>query len=448
MKFKLTQALFLMAIAALFMTSCDNSHPGFKKSDTGVYYQILSHDANAPAIKADSGMFFKLSMSYGTVDSLIFDANQTSEIFELPYTEPMFKGDINDALALLSVGDSAVFIIKADSFFLKTAQSPEVPELFKENNDLYFWVNVHEILTMEQLEAVRLEELEERKAQELADLAVFLSKNYPDAVPTSTGMFIIENKLGKGKKPIDGDILTFDFSVSLLNGEVLYDSKQAGRPMEATKGQAFDTEGFSEGLNTMRVGDDFTMVVPSKLAFGEQGRQGLIPPYTALVYTANLTSVKTKSEHEKELAAQKAMQAAEEAQLQTQENITIANYIKENKITVSPSESGLYYIETAQGTGEQPVAGDKVKVHYHGTLLDGTKFDSSYDRGTPFEFALDRGQVIKGWDEALAMMKVGGKATIIVPSSIGYGARSRGDIIHAYAPLKFEVELIEVIKAE
>lgn len=448
MKLKLIQALLVLAVAVLFMTSCDNSHPGFKKNENGIYYQVVSHDDNAKVITADSGMFYRLTMSYGTLDSLIFDAKESNETFDLPYTESVYKGDINEGLSLLANGDSAIFIIKADSFFLKTARTPEVPEIFKENNDLYFWVNIKDIVSAEELDAKMQEELAQRKGLELADLALYLSKNYPDAQPTESGMFIIKNKNGKGKIPKDGDIMSFDFSVSLVNGESLYDSKQAGRPMEIEKGKPFDTEGFSEGLNTLRVGDEALFIVPSKLAFKEQGRPGIIKPYTSLVYGVTLNGVKTKAEHEKEQAAQKAKAEAETAQLQGQEAVTIATYIKENNVTVAPTTSGLYYIETAEGTGEQAVSGDKVKVHYSGTLLDGTKFDSSYDRDSPFEFTIDRGQVIKGWDEALSMMKVGGKATIIVPSSIGYGARARGDVIHAYAPLKFDIELIEVTKAE
>ncbi len=448
MKLKLIQAFLVLAVAALFMTSCDNSHPGFTKNENGVYYKVISHDENAEAVTADSGMFYRLTMSYGNPDTLIFDASQSGETFDLPFTESIYKGDINEGLSLLNKGDSAVFIIKADSFFLKTARAPEVPEMFKETNDLYFWVNIEDIVSAEELEAQMQVELEQRKGLELADLALYLSKNYPDATPTESGMFIIKNKNGKGKMPKDGDIMSFDFSVSLISGESLYDSKQAGRPMETEKGKPFDTEGFSEGINTLKVGDEAIFIVPSKLAFKEQGRPGIIQPYTSLIYGVTLNSVKTKAQHEKEQAEQKVKAEAETAKLQDQEAITIAKYIKDNNVTVAPTASGLYYIETAEGTGEQAASGDKVKVHYHGTLLDGTKFDSSYDRDSPFEFTIDRGQVIKGWDEALALMKVGGKATIIVPSSIGYGARARGGVIHAYAPLKFDVELLEVTKAE
>jgi peptidylprolyl isomerase len=84
-----------------------------------------------------------------------------------------------------------------------------------------------------------------------------------------------------------------------------------------------------------------------------------------------------------------------------------------------------------------------VKVHYTGKLLDGTKFDSSVDRGEPFGFTLGKGQVIKGWDEGIGLMNVGGKATLIIPSSIAYGDRDMGTI-PPYSTLVFDVELLEV----
>ncbi len=121
----------------------------------------------------------------------------------------------------------------------------------------------------------------------------------------------------------------------------------------------------------------------------------------------------------------------------------LQKYLKDNNITVKPTASGLYYIEKAKGTGPQAVAGKKVSVHYTGTLLNGKKFDSSRDRNEPFEFTLGKGEVIKGWDEGIALMNQGGKAILIVPSGIAYGDRSMGDIT-PYSTLVFDVELIEV----
>jgi peptidyl-prolyl cis-trans isomerase A (cyclophilin A) len=113
--------------------------------------------------------------------------------------------------------------------------------------------------------------------------------------------------------------------------------------------------------------------------------------------------------------------------------------IKEFKMT----ETGLIYVISEQGEGKKAEAGNKVKVHYTGTLMDGTKFDSSVDRGTPFEFPLGAGRVIKGWDEGIGMLNEGGKALLIIPSDLAYGERAMGKIA-ANSTLIFEVELIEV----
>lgn len=99
------------------------------------------------------------------------------------------------------------------------------------------------------------------------------------------------------------------------------------------------------------------------------------------------------------------------------------------------------------GTGATAKAGDKVKVNYIGTLLDGTKFDSSYDRGTPFEFTLGAGQVIQGWDIGVAGMKVGGKRELIIPPQFGYGNKANGPI-PANSVLVFQVELLAVTPAK
>lgn len=115
---------------------------------------------------------------------------------------------------------------------------------------------------------------------------------------------------------------------------------------------------------------------------------------------------------------------------------------------MTTTSSGLQFEDTVVGTGAAPAAGQTCIMHYTGWLYQdgkkGAKFDSSVDRGQPFEFPLGMGRVIKGWDEGVASMKIGGKRTLIIPPALGYGARGAGSVIPPNATLLFEVELLGV----
>ena len=108
------------------------------------------------------------------------------------------------------------------------------------------------------------------------------------------------------------------------------------------------------------------------------------------------------------------------------------------------STPGLKIEHLATGTGRSPKQGELVSVHYTGWFTSGQKFDSSVDRNEPFEFKIGKGQVIKGWDEGVATMKVGGKRTLVIPPDLGYGSRGAGGVIPPNATLLFEVELLGV----
>ena len=108
------------------------------------------------------------------------------------------------------------------------------------------------------------------------------------------------------------------------------------------------------------------------------------------------------------------------------------------------TDSGLKFIETEAGSGKTPKRGQRVAVHYIGRLENGKEFDNSVKRGEPIEFLLGAGQVILGWDEGISLMKVGGKATLIIPPDLGYGAKGAGGVIPPHATLIFDVELVDV----
>ena len=152
---------------------------------------------------------------------------------------------------------------------------------------------------------------------------------------------------------------------------------------------------------------------------------------------------KSITEYQKRSAAKQAKKAAELSALNVKAG---KDYLEANakKEGVVVTKSGLQYKEVTKGKGETPTAGDKVKVHYKGTLIDGTEFDSSYKRGTPATFPVTG--VIKGWIEALQLMNVGDKFELAIPSELAYGKRGSGSKIGPDTTLLFDVELLEIVK--
>ena len=148
-----------------------------------------------------------------------------------------------------------------------------------------------------------------------------------------------------------------------------------------------------------------------------------------------------EAESKRMIQMKEALKAQKDAEEQAKAKFK--NFVEQTYPNAVATESGLYYIMEKKGEGVQAEAGKNVSVHYTGKLTNGTKFDSSYDRKQPISFPLGKGQVIKGWDEGIALLKEGGKAKLIIPPHLGYGARDVGPI-PANSILVFDVELVSV----
>ncbi|MGE5424509.1 MAG: FKBP-type peptidyl-prolyl cis-trans isomerase [Syntrophothermus sp.] len=388
--------------------------------------------------KPKTGDFVSVELRYSIPvngkDSTLFDSRHSKGgqpvKFKLP--PPDFKGDLYENIMTLSVGDSGVFKINADSLFIKTFKMQQLPQGIESGSVLTFNVKLLDTQDPEML-----------KNNEKTALDKYLKDNHVTVAPRPSGIYIIEETKGEGPKVDTGSTVKMQFTISLVDGTPLFNSYERGEPLKFQYGKKFDTPGIDEAIGTLHKGSKAIVIVPSSMGFADKGQGNLVPPYATLIYNVEIVDVMSKAEAEKEQAEIQQKKEQEMAKSKAEETLKRDEYLKSKNITAKPTADGLYYIEKVKGTGAQAVAGKTVKVHYTGTLLDGTKFDSSVDRNEPFEFVLGQGQVIKGWDEGIAMMKVGGKATFIIPSTLGYGERDMG-VIPPFSTLVFDVELLDV----
>jgi peptidylprolyl isomerase len=436
----LSKGLVAIVLLAAFTVACNtdkNKYPGFVQTEDGLFYKF--HNQSSDTTTAREGDKISAYMTYRTMDDSTFSHSQEGTPFELPMMKSTYKGDVFEALSLMHPGDSATFILNSDSFFMKTVGAPR-PELLDSGSTFYLDVKVTKIMTPEQMDKERMEQEKAMAEMEKSIIGDYIASNNLKVEADPSGIFFIKTKKGSGKNVTTGLFAKMHIVAKTIGvqGQEFINTYNDGKPIDLEVGTGQLGIGFETGIMKMKVGDKATIIAPFSLAFGAQGMRGYVPPFATIVYDVELLGLTTK---EKMVEARQK----EAAKAEASEMKGLKKYLADNNITVAPTASGLYYVEEVAGSGKQATAGKKVKVHYTGYLLDGTKFDSSVDRGTPFEFTIGQGQVIPGWDEGVALMKEGGKAKLIIPSKLGYGPRGAGQSIPPNSSLVFDVELIEVV---
>ena len=233
-------------------------------------------------------------------------------------------------------------------------------------------------------------------------------------ITSTSGLKYIDEIIGTGDVPKVGDKVKVHYTGTLEDGTKFDSSHDRNKPIEFTLGVGQVIKGWDEGLSTMKPGGKRILIIPSELGYGDRGRGNLILPGATLHFEVELLEViETFVDTDFSLPGREEL-----------------------------SDSGLRMIVHKEGNGEKPATGQMVDVHYTGLLETGTKFDSSHDRGRPYSFSLGQGKVIKGWDEAIALMSKGEKRTLVIPPELAYGNRPAGKI-PPNSTLIFEVELID-----
>ncbi len=238
-----------------------------------------------------------------------------------------------------------------------------------------------------------------------------------NVVTTASGLQFIEIAPGTGELAQPGELVAVHYRGTLADGTEFDSSYSRGQPIQFVLGRGMVIAGWDEGIALMREGGKARLIIPPELAYGSQGAGGVIPPNATLTFEVELVEISP---------------GPPEAPTE----------VEESAYTTTPS--GLKYYDLEVGAGAEAIAGKTAIVHYTGWLTDGTMFDSSLARGEPFPFSVGGGQVIRGWDEGVTGMRVGGRRQLVIPANLAYGNRGAGNVIPPGATLVFEVELLGV----
>jgi len=255
----------------------------------------------------------------------------------------------------------------------------------------------------------------------------------PEVVTLESGLQFMDDSVGTGREAKANDLVSIHFKGWMVPKDTaselfsdwsidqtknmlsLGDSKMRNQPIKFILNSGSFIKGTDEGIVGMKTGGVRTMIIPSKLAYGDAGI-GFIPPNTDLKVIVELLEVKDR---------------------------IVAEMWKVDSTLFKTTASGLKYAIISNGDGPAVEAGKVVTVHYSGYLLDGTMFDSSVERDEPIQFVVGQGQVIPGWDEGMLLLKKGDKARFVIPPQLGYGEMVL-EKIPVNSTLIFDTEVIDI----
>ena len=428
-------SILALIFFSLFLFSCNNEE--YKRTENGALMKF--YEINKNNEKPEIGDLVVVDVTQKVADSVLFSSEMFGEPFEILVEEPSFVGDIMSGLLSMHLNDHASLIFPIDSMFLSIGES--VPEYIESGAITEMDIVLRKILKKDVLENQIREEIALRKSMENS----MLSPYFQDGKYTITedSLIIVDINEGDGEFAKLGNIMKVYFTFQTLEGDTILDFT-SGKPYELVFGDMALGQGFYEGLSLVSDGGEAEFIIPSSLAWGSEGFQDVILPYTPFKFDLKVIDIMTSDEYEAEQKIIQEKENKENAQRLKEEPQRIAKYVKDNNINVAPKASGLYYIETLAGNGESAQVGDMVAVHYSIYDVNNKLIESSLDYGQPIPFIYGENQMIPGIEEAVGYMKVGGKSRIVVPSQLGFGDIKIDENLPANSTLIIDLEFVDL----
>lgn len=435
---KRSQVLAAVAALSLLMVSCKNDSvfSGYEKMESGAYMKFFDRYTEGDTPRIGDAVTIEMTQYFN--DTMLFTTVGDKPL-ELEVQTSDFVGDVPDALRMMHVGDSARLAVLSDSVFV-TVMQVDVPKEYL-GKPIYYDLKLLSIKPKEVIEAERSAMLDSLRMVE-NDYLVGLQANPKNTVAES-GLIVMETT-GKGKRAKLGDYVNLDFLMCTIDGDTVMNSFDV-ESLDMQYGDEFICKGFTEAMGMVPEGGTMRFVIPSELGFDSTGFEKYIKPYAALVVKMRMNKVMDQAEHDAIQARLKAEQEAEKERLLMNESLQIDQYVKDNDITVEPTQTGLYIIPLEKGEGNMAKWGDKVSVHYTLHNLKGELVESSYDYGEPMSFIIGQGEMIPAIEDALLTMAPGAKVKMLSPSSQAFGEiEIDAALLPPYSPLLIELELVSI----
>lgn len=279
---------FTIITLLLIVVSCNSNKQKTKTTESGLQYQfIVSNEGQKPSI----GDVLNMRIVYATPsDSILYDSKSYNDSFSVVLVKPTFIGGVEEGFAMMSPGDSAHFIVSADSLFEKTFMG-SLPLYLKNGDKIFFKVKLHSFKTKALVDSVNSAKDIAMRRMEFAMLDTFLVNNKMDVMPTRNGAYLSIIKPGKGPNPKDGDTVFVEYTGRLLDGTVFDKSVGKTPPFSFVLGNKMVIEGWEECIPYLNKGAEARMVLPSDLAYGGD-TLGLLPGYSSLVFDVKILDIK------------------------------------------------------------------------------------------------------------------------------------------------------------
>ncbi len=279
----------IAGFALLFLSACDKDSEGFQKTKSGLKYKFIN-SGNGTRPQLGDVMIMHIRY-YSPADSLLYDSRNIKDSFTVNMVEPTFIGGVEEGFALMSVGDSAHFKVRADSLFIKTFLST-VPETYQPDAEIKFHVSLLRIIPKSVNDSIKMAQDLELRRREFELIELFLKQNNMDVMPTQNGAYLSISKPGNGNYPKIGDTVFVDYTGRLLDGTVFDSSAGAEKPFSFVLGNQAVITGWEECIPLLNKGSIARMVIPSDLAYGAEDYREL-KAYSTLVFDVEIIDIKS-----------------------------------------------------------------------------------------------------------------------------------------------------------